>query len=144
MDGKPFKLYKLRTLATDASLPLPERKFWLGNFLRTTSLDELPQLWNVLLGEMSFIGPRPMPIEYGPLFSAAQMKRFDVLPGITGWAQVNGRHSISWHEKFALDNYYVKHISAGLDLLILFRTIMLLLSFKKDVSLTEEPFKGTQ
>lgn len=142
-DGKPFTLYKLRTLANDLSLSLAERKFWLGNFLRSTSIDELPQLWNILLGEMSFIGPRPMPVEYDTLFSTDQRKRFKVMPGITGWAQVNGRHGISWEKKFEFDMEYVNCQSFALDMRILFETIILLLSFRKDISLTEQPFRGS-
>ena len=141
-DGKPFIMWKFRTLRADSTLPLVDRKFWLGNLLRVTNLDELPQLWNVLKGEMSIIGPRALPVEYDQLYSAEQRKRLDVKPGITGWAQVNGRHSISWKEKLELDNYYINHISLGLDLRILFKTIVLLLSFKQDVSLDEQPFKG--
>ena len=142
-NGKPFTFWKFRTLSVDTNANLQERKFLIGSFLRFTNLDELPQLWNVLKGDMSVVGPRPLPIEYLPLFSKDQIVRHHVLPGITGWAQVNGRHSISWQQKFELDKYYVKHISFGLDLLILFKTIVLLLSFRKDKSLTEEKFKGT-
>jgi len=83
----------------------------LGKFLRFTSLDELPQLWNILKGEMSFVGPRPLPIEYQPLFSQEQFRRHDVRPGVTGWTQVNGRHEIPWKKKFELDVYYVERIS---------------------------------
>ncbi len=143
IDAKPFTMYKFRTLKSNEQLTLTERRFWLGTILRTTSLDELPQLWNVLKGDMSLIGPRPMPMEYLPLFSADQRKRFQVRPGITGWAQVNGRHGISWEKKFELDNWYVDHQSFLLDLRILLKTIVLLLSFKKDISLEEEPFRGS-
>ena len=141
-DGKPFIMWKFRTLRTDSTLHLVERKFWFGNFLRMSNLDELPQLWNVLRGEMSLIGPRALPVEYDQLFSAEQRRRCEVKPGITGWAQVNGRHSISWKKKLELDKYYVNHISLGLDLRIFFKTIVLLLSFKQDMSLDEQPFKG--
>ena len=141
-NGKPFTMWKFRTLGDDKALSLAERKFWMGNFLRVTSLDELPQLVNILRGEMSWIGPRPLPVEYDKLFSADQRVRFEVKPGITGWAQVNGRHSISWQKKFELDNYYVSNVSFGLDLRIFFKTIVILLSFKKDVSLSEKPFTG--
>ena len=141
-NGKPFTVWKFRTLGDDKALSLAERKFWMGNFLRVTSLDELPQLVNILRGEMSWIGPRALPVEYDKFFSPAQRARFEVKPGITGWAQVNGRHSISWQKKFELDNYYVRHLSLGLDLRILFKTIVLVLSFKKDVSLSEKPFTG--
>ena len=137
-----FDLIKFRTLTNKDIEPLSARTFWLGNLLRSTSLDELPQIWNIVKGEMSWIGPRPLPMEYGSLFSEEQKKRFQVRPGISGWAQVNGRHSVSWQKKFELDNYYVDRISFKLDLLILFKTIVLLLSFRKDNSLQEEKFKG--
>ncbi|HEV8505006.1 MAG TPA: sugar transferase [Chitinophagaceae bacterium] len=138
----PFWMWKFRTLSTDKKLLIHERNFAWGNFLRFTSFDELPQLWNILRGEMSFIGPRPLPEEYLPLYSEEQIKRHKLKPGITGWAQVNGRNSITWQKKFELDLHYVNNISFKLDLIILIRTITLILSFKKDVSLTEEKFKG--
>lgn len=144
LNQKPFTMWKFRTLRTNESLPLTERKFELGNFLRVTSLDELPQIWNILRGEMSWIGPRALPVEYTHLFSPEQKFRFDVKPGITGWAQVNGRNSISWASKFEFDKYYVRHLSFSLDLKILVRTVMLIWSFRKDVSLDEEPFRGNQ
>lgn len=140
-DGNPFQIVKFRTLEDTSSTSL-KRKFWLGNLLRFFSLDELPQLWNVLKGEMSLIGPRPLPVEYLPLYSVEQLKRHHVRPGITGMAQVSGRHSISWQQKFELDIEYVQHISFALDLQLFFRTIVLLLSFRKDNSLEEEKFKG--
>ncbi|MBL7846668.1 MAG: sugar transferase [Cyclobacteriaceae bacterium] len=140
---KAFTLYKFRTLKANEHLPLDKRKFTLGSFLRYLSLDELPQLWNILKGEMSLVGPRPLPVTYQPLFSAEQRKRFTVKPGITGWAQVNGRHGIPWERKFELDNWYVDHQSFRVDLRIIFKTIVLLLSFKKDISLEEEPFQGS-
>ena len=139
---RSFRLAKFRTLKEDQSLSPQQRRFPLGNFLRLTSLDELPQLWNVLKGEMSFIGPRPLPVEYQPLFSEGERARHQIRPGITGWAQVNGRHSIPWREKFQLDLYYLRNISFALDMRILFRTIGLLLSFKKDTSLEEKKFTG--
>jgi lipopolysaccharide/colanic/teichoic acid biosynthesis glycosyltransferase len=140
-DGNPFRIVKFRTLKDIPSSGL-KRKFRLGNLLRFFSLDELPQLWNVLKGEMSLIGPRPLPTEYLPFYSVEQLKRHYVRPGITGMAQVSGRHSISWQQKFKLDIDYVQHISFGLDLQLYFRTIALLLSFRKDNSLEEEKFKG--
>src|SRR5690349_17301445 len=140
-DEISFELLKFRTLK-DNDLPLERRKFALGNFLRLTSLDELPQLIHVLRGEMSLIGPRPLPVEYLPLFSDEQRLRHQVRPGITGWAQVNGRNSIPWKEKFQLDLEYVRNISFMLDCKISIRTILLLLSFRKDVSLEEEKFSG--
>lgn len=142
-NGIPFKLLKFRTLKPHGNT-LQERRFWFGDFLRATSLDELPQLINVLKGEMSLIGPRPLPVEYLPLMNAEQKQRHQVKPGITGWAQVNGRNAISWREKFELDNYYVKHVSFLLDAKIIFKTIQLLLSFKKDISLSEQKFTGNE
>ena len=136
-------MWKFRTLSPDHSKSVQMRKFGLGNMLRASNLDELPQLWNVLKGEMSLIGPRPLPIEYLPLFSEEQKKRFVVKPGITGWAQVNGRHSIPWKEKLKLDNYYVDRMSFALDVKIIMKTIALFLSFKKDRSLEEEKFTGS-
>jgi sugar transferase EpsL len=139
---KVFVLWKFRTLKQNEQLPLDKRKFALGSFLRYLSIDELPQFWNVLKGEMSLVGPRPLPVAYQPLYSPEQRKRFAVKPGITGLAQVNGRHGIPWARKFELDNWYVDHQSFWLDLRIIFKTISLLLSFQKDVSLEEEPFRG--
>jgi len=144
---KLFSMIKFRTMSDvlDADgklLPAEIRLTKIGKFIRRISLDELPQLINVIKGDMSLVGPRPLPAEYLSLYNGAQHKRHEVRPGITGWAQVNGRHSISWKNKFELDLYYVNHISFGLDVLILFKTIVLLLSFKKDKSLTEEKFKG--
>jgi len=139
----PFWMWKFRTLSSDDKLSIHERNFAWGKLLRFTSIDELPQLWNILRGEMSFVGPRPLPEEYMPLYSKKQIKRHDVKPGITGWAQVNGRNSIVWLKKFELDIYYVNNISFKLDLVIVVKTLALILSFKKDVSLNEEKFKGT-
>lgn len=141
--GRPFKMYKFRTLSADFTKSVQMRKFRLGNILRASNLDELPQLWNVLKGEMSLIGPRPLPVEYLPLFSEEQKKRFEVKPGITGWAQVNGRHSVPWKQKLELDNYYVDHVSLMLDIRIVIKTLVLFLSFKKDRSLEEEKFTGS-
>jgi lipopolysaccharide/colanic/teichoic acid biosynthesis glycosyltransferase len=140
-DQKPFLLIKFRSLI-NSDQSLQKRRFWLGDLLRFLSLDELPQVWNVWKGEMSFIGPRPLPTEYLHLMNPAQQARHKVRPGITGWTQVNGRHSLSWDQKFELDNYYVNNLSFDLDLHILFKTIVLLLSFRKDQSLAEEKFKG--
>lgn len=137
-----FWMWKFRTLSADEKKPATERGFLLGKFLRFTSLDELPQLWNILRGDMSFVGPRPLPEEYLPLYSKEQIKRHDVKPGVTGWAQINGRTSIPWQKKFELDGYYVNNISFKLDLIILIKTLALVLSFQKDVSLIEEKFKG--
>lgn len=140
---RTFKLIKFRSLL-NAPDTLQERRFRLGDFLRATSLDELPQLYNVLIGKMSLIGPRPLPVAYLPLFSESQRKRHSVRPGITGLAQVSGRNSLSWKTKFEFDVYYVKNISFLLDLGIVVKTIALLLSFRKDNSLNEMPFKGNE
>ena len=125
--GRLFTLYKLRTMtdARDAAgqlLPDAQRLPPLGRWLRATSLDELPQLWNVLRGDLSMVGPRPLLPEYLPLYSPEQARRHAVRPGLTGWAQVNGRNALSWEEKFALDLWYVDHLSWRLDLTILWRT----------------------
>ena len=141
-NNTPFTMWKFRTLSPHEDKSIQERHFALGDFLRSTNLDELPQLWNVLKGDMSLIGPRPLPMEYLNLFSKEQLKRHIIRPGLTGWAQVNGRHSISWQKKFDYDLYYVDHISFKFDMLIFFKTIRLLLSFRSDTSLMEEKFKG--
>jgi lipopolysaccharide/colanic/teichoic acid biosynthesis glycosyltransferase len=127
LHGKPFLLVKFRTMiderdASGALLPDVQRITPFGNFLRSSSLDELPELWNVLRGEMSLVGPRPLLIEYLPLYSPEQLRRHDVLPGITGWAQVNGRNAISWEDKFNHDIWYVENRTMFLDLEILWRT----------------------
>jgi lipopolysaccharide/colanic/teichoic acid biosynthesis glycosyltransferase len=124
----PFNMYKFRTMSLKTSskgnlLSDQDRLSTFGVLLRSTSLDELPALWNVIKGEMSLVGPRPLLIEYLPLYNARQAKRHDVKPGITGWAQVNGRNAISWQEKFDLDVWYVEHQSFWLDLKILLMTV---------------------
>ena len=126
--GNPFRMYKFRTMLEAIGphgMPLPdaERITPFGHFLRASSLDELPELWNVLIGDMSLIGPRPLMMHYLPLYSPEQSCRHDVLPGITGWAQVNGRNAISWDEKFRLDVWYVNNQSFMLDLRIFLLTI---------------------
>lgn len=145
-----FTIYKFKTMrdtrdANGQLLPDHKRITFLGNFMRKLSLDELPQLWNVILGEMSFVGPRPLLPEYLPLYSIEQQKRHRVTPGITGWAQVNGRNRLSWKQKFELDLYYVKHQSFGLDIKILLQTIRKLIQ-PKDINagqnITMEPFNG--
>lgn len=128
LHGKPFKMYKFRTMTNaknehGALLPDAERLTKFGQFLRSSSLDELPELWNVLKGEMSLVGPRPLLMEYVPLYSKRQARRHEVRPGITGWAQVNGRNAISWEEKFELDVWYVENQSMTLDLRILLMTV---------------------
>ena len=137
-----FRLIKFRTLNRDENRTLQERRFWFGDFLRFTNLDELPQLYNIVIGDMSWIGPRPLPVEYLSLYSEVQRTRHTVRPGITGWAQVNGRHSISWQQKFAFDVFYAKNVTFVLDLRIIFKTIVLLLSFQEDHSLHEKKFTG--
>lgn len=127
-DGKPFEMMKFRTMR-DATgkdgelLPDTARLTPLGRALRSSSLDELPELWNVLKGDMSLVGPRPLLMEYLPLYSPEQARRHDVRPGITGWAQINGRNAISWDEKFALDVWYVDNRGLWLDLKIIWLTI---------------------
>lgn len=125
---KPFRLVKFRTMRNALSpdgTPLPdyERMTRLGSFLRSSSLDELPELWNVLKGDMSLVGPRPLLMEYLSLYSPDQDRRHEVRPGVSGWAQVNGRNAISWDEKFALDVWYVDNRSLWLDLKIIWLTI---------------------
>ncbi len=127
-DGKPFRLVKFRSM-TDARgadgqlLPDADRLTPFGRFLRASSLDELPELMNVLAGEMSLVGPRPLLMDYLPLYSPLQARRHEVLPGITGYAQINGRNAISWPEKFALDVWYVDHHSVKLDIQIILATV---------------------
>jgi len=126
--GIPFDIYKFRTMTNRADaqgnlLPDAERLTRLGKFLRATSLDEVPEFLNVLSGDLSLVGPRPLLMEYLPLYNAEQMRRHEVLPGITGWAQINGRNNISWPEKFQLDLWYVDHWSFWLDVKILWMTI---------------------
>ncbi|MFV0453628.1 MAG: sugar transferase [Pseudomonas sp.] len=128
LHGKPFEMIKFRTMrdAVDAlgnPLPDSERMTPFGSFLRSTSLDELPELWNVLKGDMSLVGPRPLLMEYLPLYSPEQSRRHDVRPGVTGWAQVNGRNALSWEDKFWLDVWYVDNRSFWLDLKVIFMTI---------------------
>jgi len=128
LNGKPFEMIKFRTMldAVDKDgnpLPDDQRMTPFGTMLRSASLDELPELWNVLRGDMSLVGPRPLLMEYLPLYNDEQRRRHEVRPGITGWAQVNGRNSLSWDERFKLDVWYVDHQSFWLDLKILFLTV---------------------
>jgi len=141
-NGKPFIMLKFRTLSTDTTQSLTARRFSWGNFLRVTNLDELPQLFNVLKGEMSLVGPRPLPVEYATLFSPEQNKRHEILPGITGLAQIAGKNNLPWPEKFKYDLEYINRCSLWLDVMILFKTFLLALSFKQDNSLNEEKFNG--
>lgn len=128
LHGKPFEMIKFRTMldaVDEAGNPLPDsqRMTSFGRLLRASSLDELPELWNVLKGQMSLVGPRPLLMEYLPLYNDQQRRRHEVKPGVTGWAQVNGRNALSWEEKFKLDVWYVDHQSLVLDLKILLLTV---------------------
>ena len=128
LKGRPFKMIKFRTMSNQCDaggnlLPDAQRLTLFGRFLRSTSLDELPELWNVLKGDMSLVGPRPLLMEYLPLYSSEQARRHEVRPGITGWAQVNGRNALSWEEKFKLDVWYVDNRSIWLDLKVLLMTV---------------------
>lgn len=148
--GKSFIMFKFRTMrdACDLNgkvLPDALRITRLGSFLRSTSLDELPELINILRGEMAFVGPRPLLIEYLPLYSTEQMRRHEVLPGITGWAQVNGRNAISWEEKFKFDVWYVENQTLWLDLKIISRTfaaVILRDGITSQGSVSASPFIG--
>ena len=142
LHGEPFEMIKFRTMrdAIDADgrpLPDAERLTKLGRFLRSTSLDVLPELWNVLKGDMSLVGPRPLLMEYLPLYSLQQSRRHEVRPGVTGWAQVNGRNAIHWEEKFKLDVWYVDNRSFSLDLKIIWLTIRKVIR-RDDISATGE------
>jgi lipopolysaccharide/colanic/teichoic acid biosynthesis glycosyltransferase len=151
LEGKPFKMLKFRTMrdAVDSNgnpLPDSERITKFGAFLRATSLDELPELWNVLKGEMSLVGPRPLLMEYLDLYTPDQARRHEVRPGVTGWAQVNGRNAISWEEKFKLDVWYVDNRSLWLDIKILFMTVKKVFvseGISADGHVTMEKFKGS-
>lgn len=128
LNGRPFTMYKFRTMAVPVSCSANDsrddlRMTHVGSLLRSLSLDELPELWNVLKGDMSLVGPRPLLMEYLPLYSSEQARRHNVRPGITGWAQVNGRNAIGWEDKFKLDVWYVDHQSFGLDMQILWLTV---------------------
>ena len=152
LNGKIFRIYKFRTMSDERDskgdlLSDELRLKGFGKLIRKSSLDELPQLFNVLKGEMSFVGPRPLLVEYLKLYNQEQAKRHNVKPGITGWAQVNGRNAISWEEKFKLDVYYVEHISFMLDCKILYMTFFKVLK-RKDINsntnITMEKFTGNQ
>ena len=151
-NGKIFSIFKFRTLHNYKDnkgdfLPDAQRKSSYGTFLRKTSLDELPEIYNVLIGEMSIVGPRPLMVEYLNLYNSYQSKRHDVLPGVTGWAQINGRNSISWEEKFELDVWYVNNRTLMLDLKIIFLTIFnvfLMKNINQSKEINMEPFKGSE
>jgi lipopolysaccharide/colanic/teichoic acid biosynthesis glycosyltransferase len=149
---KLFKIIKFKTMNDERDekgnlLPDEKRLTPIGKFIRSTSLDEIPQLINVIKGEMSLVGPRPLLVEYIPLYRAKQRRRHEVKPGITGWAQVNGRNAITWEQKFEADIYYVDHVSFWLDLRILFLTLLKVLKregISSAQSVTMEKFKGNE
>ncbi len=152
LNGQPFEMIKFRTMkdALDAEgnpLPDSERLTPFGKMLRATSLDEMPELWNVIKGDMSIVGPRPLLMEYLPLYNTEQAKRHNVRPGITGYAQVNGRNAISWEKKFELDTWYVENQSLWLDFKIMLKTVKKVIA-KDDISAegeaTMSKFTGTQ
>lgn len=149
--GKPFQVYKFRTMTNETDenrelLPDADRLTETGKFLRKYSLDELPQLINVIKGDISLVGPRPLLMEYNDLYNDEQRRRLDVKPGITGWAQVNGRNALSWEEKFKLDVWYVDNQSFILDMYILYLTLIKVFKsegINQEGSVTAEKFKGT-
>jgi len=151
-DGEIFKLYKFRTMTdekdeTGKLLPDSIRLTKFGKFLRSTSLDELPELWNILIGDMSIVGPRPLLVEYLPLYNEQQKRRHEVRPGLTGYAQVNGRNAISWDDKFRYDVSYVDNITLISDTMIVFKTVKQVLArdgINSDTSVTMEAFKGNR
>ncbi|MFW3338975.1 undecaprenyl phosphate N,N'-diacetylbacillosamine 1-phosphate transferase [Aliarcobacter butzleri] len=151
-DEKIFGIYKFRTMTNEKDkdgnlLPDDQRLVGIGKFIRSTSLDELPQLFNVLKGEMSFVGPRPLLIEYLDLYDETQKRRHDVKPGITGWAQVNGRNAISWEQKFEYDVWYVDNQSFWLDMKILWMTFLKVVKrsdISSNTSATMEKFRGSK
>jgi lipopolysaccharide/colanic/teichoic acid biosynthesis glycosyltransferase len=152
LHGVPFKMVKFRTMldAFDVDgnlLPDSQRMTSFGSFLRASSLDELPELWNVLKGDMSLVGPRPLLMEYLPLYSAEQYRRHEVRPGVTGWAQINGRNALSWEDKFRLDVWYVNNRSIWLDCKILFLTVKKVLvrdGISADGEVTMPKFSGNR
>ena len=147
---KIFKMYKFRTMTNEKDeegnlLTDDIRLTKFGKLLRSTSLDELPELFNILKGDLSIVGPRPLLVKYLPLYNEHQKHRHDVRPGFTGWAQCNGRNAISWEEKFDLDVYYTKHVSFLLDLKVIFKTIKIVLfreGISSNTSVTMEEFRG--
>ena len=149
---KIFRLYKFRSMTDECDengnlLPDNERLTRFGKILRSTSLDELPELWNILRGDMSIVGPRPLLVKYLPLYNEEQRHRHDVRPGLTGWAQANGRNAISWEEKFKLDVWYVQHISFLVDVKVIFMTVKKVFcrdGISSETSVTMEEFSGTK
>lgn len=152
LGGKVFYIIKFRTMNDDtdpkgALLPDDRRLTRIGKWIRSSSLDELPQLYNVLKGDMSIVGPRPLLVEYLPLYNAEQMRRHNVKPGITGWAQVNGRNTLLWPEKFEKDVWYADHVSWNLDIRILWMTFIRVLraeGISSETSATMERFRGNE
>jgi lipopolysaccharide/colanic/teichoic acid biosynthesis glycosyltransferase len=152
LNNQVFKLVKFKTMSDEKDergklLPDEQRLTKIGKRIRSTSLDELPQLWNVLKGDMSLVGPRPLLVKYLPLYTDRQARRHQVKPGITGWAQVNGRNAISWEEKFELDVYYVENVSFVMDVKILWHTFIKVLKregINSKSSVTMIPFTGTK
>ena len=151
-DEKIFRLYKFRTMndATDSEgnlLPDSERLTKFGSFLRSTSIDELPELWNILRGDMSVVGPRPLLVRYLPRYNERQHHRHDVRPGLTGYAQAHGRNAVSWEEKFEMDVYYTENISFWMDVSIILKTVKTVLlreGISSETSATMEEFMGTE
>lgn len=151
LDCRPFRLLKFRTMtdargADGALLPDSERLTGFGRFLRATSIDELPELWNVLRGDMSLVGPRPLLMRYLPLYNARELRRHETLPGLTGLAQVSGRNGLSWPEKFELDIFYVENRTFWMDIRILFRTVLMVLKregISQSGEATMAPFSGS-
>ena len=149
-DGKIFRVVKFKTMTDERGadgelLPDEDRLTRVGSFVRSTSIDELPQLWNVLKGDMALIGPRPLLVKYLPLYSKEQMRRHEVRPGITGWAQCHGRNELSWTKKFEYDVWYVDHLSLWTDIKVIWYTIMTVLKregISHEGMATMEPFNG--
>ena len=151
-NGRVFRLYKLRTMTDERDedgrlLPDEQRLTPFGRTLRSLSMDELPELWNIFRGDMSLVGPRPLLVKYLPLYNAQQARRHEVMPGLTGWAQVNGRNLVTWEDKFTMDVWYVDHISFALDLKILWLTVKAVLrreGISAESSATMEEFQGSE
>jgi lipopolysaccharide/colanic/teichoic acid biosynthesis glycosyltransferase len=149
--ARPFRMVKFRTMTDERGpdgelLPDEQRLTSFGRFLRAASLDEFPEMWNVLIGDMSVVGPRPLLMRYVPRYDAFQTRRMEVRPGVTGWAQVNGRNSLSWEEKFALDVWYVDHRSFWIDMKIVVKTFFRVFArsgINSDKAATMEEFRGT-